>query len=97
VSCSSHVWQEKPELYLPNWKGRGRKPIRLRLRNPEQKSQRVDTLAQELPSDAWMQAKIKEGTKGPMVCDFAFLRIRFINVMVSLLAHTLKHTAMPAL
>jgi len=75
VSCSSHVWQDKPELYLPNWKGRGRKPTRLRLRNPEQKSQRVDTLAQELPSDAWTRAKIKEGTKGPMVCDFAFLRI----------------------
>jgi SRSO17 transposase len=75
VSCSSHVWQEKPEVYLPVWKGHGRKPTRLQLRNPEQKSQRVDALAKELPDEVWVRAKIKEGTKGPMVCDFAFLRI----------------------
>jgi SRSO17 transposase len=75
VSCSSHVWQEKPEVYLPKWKGHGRKPMRLRLRNPKQKSQRVDALAKELPDEAWVRAKVKEGAKGPMVCDFAFLRI----------------------
>ena len=75
VSCSSHIWLEKPEVYLPAWKGRGRQPTRLRLRNPEQKSQRVDTLAQQLPDKAWVRAKIKEGTKGPLVCDFACLRV----------------------
>lgn len=75
VSCSSHIWIERPELYLPAWKGHGRKPTRLRLRNPEQQSQRVDALTQQLPSEAWVRAKIKEGTKGPMICDFAFLRM----------------------
>jgi SRSO17 transposase len=75
VSCSAHVWQEKPEVFLPAWKGRGRKPARLRLRNPEQKSQRVDTLARQLPPHAWVRAKIKEGTKRPLVCDFAILRV----------------------
>ncbi|MBN1305629.1 MAG: transposase [Anaerolineales bacterium] len=75
VSCSSHIWLGKPEVYLPAWKGRGRKPTRLRLRNPEQKSQRVDALAQQLPDKAWVRAKIKEGTKGPLVCDFACLRV----------------------
>lgn len=75
VSCSSHIWLEKPEVYLPAWKGRGRKPTRLRLRNPEQKSQRVDALAQQLPDKAWVRAKIKEGSKGPLVCDFACLRV----------------------
>ena len=75
VSCSAHVWQEKPEVFLPAWKGRGRKPARMRLRYPEQKSQRVDALARQLPAQAWVRAKIKEGTKGPLVCDFACLRV----------------------
>jgi SRSO17 transposase len=75
VSCNTHVWQEKPELYVPPWKGRGRRPTRQRLRNPAQTPQRVDVLAQQLPREAWMRAKIKEGTKGPLVCDFAFLRV----------------------
>jgi SRSO17 transposase len=75
VSRSSHIWTEKPAVHIPAWKGRGRKPTRLRLRNPEQKSQRVDALAQQLPAKAWVPAKIKEGTKGPLVCDFACLRV----------------------
>jgi SRSO17 transposase len=75
VSCSAHVWQEKPEVYLPPWKGRGRRPARLRLRNPEHRSQRVDALVQQLPTQAWIRAKIKEGSKGPLVCDFACLRV----------------------
>jgi SRSO17 transposase len=75
VSCSNHIWIEKPEVHIPAWKGRGRKPSRLRLRNPNQKSQRVDALAQELAAKAWMRAKIKEGSKGPLVCDFACLRV----------------------
>jgi SRSO17 transposase len=75
VRCSTHVWQEKPEVYLPPWKGRGRRPTRLGLRNPQQTSQRVDALAQQLPAQAWVRAKIKEGAKGPLVCDFACLRV----------------------
>jgi len=75
VSCSSHIWLEKPEVHIPAWKGRGRKPTRLRLRNPKQKSQRVDTLAQQLPDKAWVRAKIKEGAKGPLVCDFACVQV----------------------
>jgi len=75
VSCSSHIWMERPEVHLPAWKGRGRKPTRLRLCNPDQKSQRIDALAQQLPDKAWVRARIKEGAKGPLVCDFACLRI----------------------
>lgn len=75
VSCSNHIWLEKPEVHIPAWKGRGRKPARLRLCNPEQKSQRVDALVQQLPANAWVRAVIKEGAKGPLVCDFACLRV----------------------
>jgi SRSO17 transposase len=75
VRCSTHIWQEKPEVHLPPWRGHGRRPTRLRLRHPEQTSQRVDALAQQLPAQAWLRATIKEGSKGPLVCDFAYLRV----------------------
>jgi SRSO17 transposase len=75
VSSSCQVWLEKPEVHLPVWQGRGRRPTRMRLRHPEQKSQRVDDLAQQLPAHAWVRAKIKEGTKGPVMCQFACLRV----------------------
>jgi SRSO17 transposase len=75
ISRSTHLWQERPEVHLPIWQGRGRHPTRLRLRNPGQKSQRADVLAQQLPAEAWVRAKIKEGAQGPLVCDFACLRV----------------------
>jgi hypothetical protein len=28
-----------------------------------------------IPAESWTRAKIKEGSKGPIVCDFAFLRL----------------------
>jgi hypothetical protein len=32
-------------------------------------------LAEQLPADQWAPATIKEGAKGPIVADFAFLRV----------------------
>ncbi|MBM3145297.1 MAG: IS701 family transposase [Chloroflexi bacterium] len=75
VRCTTRIWLERPEVGVPAWKGRGRRPTRTRLCNPEQKAIQVDVLAQQLPAEAWVRAKIKEGGKGPLVCDFAFLRV----------------------
>ena len=36
---------------------------------------RVDELVRRLPKAAWVRCRFKEGSKGPLVCDFAFLRI----------------------
>jgi len=36
---------------------------------------RVDEVVAHIPKEAWLRATIKEGSKGPIVCDFAFLRI----------------------
>lgn len=69
------VWLERPEVYLPEWKGRGRRPTRLRLLRPGQKAITVQEAAAQIPADGWVRATIKEGSKGPIVCDFAFLRI----------------------
>lgn len=75
IKCSTLIWQSRPEVYLPEWKGHGRRPIRLRLRNEKERPLRVDNLLPLLPKEAWRRATIKEGSKGPIVCDFAFLRL----------------------
>ena len=75
IKCSTLIWKSRPEVFLPEWKGRGRHPIRLRLRHPTDHPVRVDDLVSTLPKDAWSTATIKEGSKGPIVCRFAFLRL----------------------
>lgn len=35
----------------------------------------VEEIAAELPADAWRPLKLREGTKGPVVCEFAVLRV----------------------
>jgi hypothetical protein len=47
----------------------------LRLRNPEDRPIHVRELVKLIPKEDWTTATIKEGSKGPIVCDFAFLRI----------------------
>jgi SRSO17 transposase len=75
IKCSSLIWQSRPEVYLPEWKGRGRHPTHLRLCNSADHPLRVDDLVALIPPDGWTPAKIKEGSKGPIICEFAFLRI----------------------
>jgi SRSO17 transposase len=75
VACSTHVWRRRPAVVLPRWAGEGHTPKRLRLRTPSHRPVRVDELVRRLPKAAWVRYKIKEGSKGPLVCDFAFLRI----------------------
>ena len=75
VKSTSLLWQTRPEVYLPEWPGRGRHPTRLKLRQPADRLVAVKDLAADVPRAAWLRATIKEGSKGPLVCDFAFLRV----------------------
>ena len=75
VKSTSLVWPSRPEVYLPEWKGRGRRPTRLKLRHEEDQPLPVKDLVARLPQAAWLRATIKEGSQGPLVCDFAFLRV----------------------
>ncbi|HXV43372.1 MAG TPA: hypothetical protein VEC96_09935, partial [Anaerolineae bacterium] len=59
----------------PAWIGRGRRPTRLRLCPPPDKPVPVQTSVAQIPAQAWTRATIKEGSKGPIGCDFAFLRV----------------------
>ena len=67
IKCSTLIWEDRPEVYLPEWKGCGRHPVRLRLRNETDHPIRVDNLVPAIPKEAWSKATIKEGSKGPIV------------------------------
>lgn len=75
VACSTRVWRRRPAVILPPWSGHGPRPKRLRLRTPRRRPTRVGELVRRIPKMAWVRCTIKEGSKGPLICDFAFLRI----------------------
>ena len=75
IACSSLIWRRHPVLIVPAWSGRGRKPTKQRLKTASNRPYRVDELLRRLPKTAWVRGTVKEGSKGPIVCDFAFVRI----------------------
>ena len=75
IKSTTQVWLTRPEVHVPAWKGRGRHPTRLRLRHPSQKALTVQEVVAQVPQPAWTRATIKEGSQGPIICDFAFLRV----------------------
>ncbi len=75
IKTTTQVWLTRPEVHIPTWKGRGRHPTRLRLRNPSEKALTVQQVVAHIPAQAWVRATVKEGSQGPIVCDFAFLRV----------------------
>ena len=75
VACSTLIWRHHPALIVPVGSGKGRKPTCQHLKTPTNQPYRVDTLLQRLPKTAWIRAIIKEGSKGPIVCDIACLRV----------------------
>jgi len=75
VPHDTQVWRACPHTYMPEWSGKGPKPTRERLAEGEPTPETGSHIADTLPSTAWTQHKIKEGSKGPLVADFAFLRV----------------------
>jgi len=75
VSCDTLIWRRQVALYLPAYSGKGRKPTKLRLKTPSNAPYRVDELATRLPKSAWKRTTIKEGSKGPLVCDVVMVRV----------------------
>jgi SRSO17 transposase len=75
IACSTLIWRRRPAVYVPLWSGRGKRPTKLQLRTPTNHPLRVDSVVARIPKTSWTRATIKEGSKGPLVCDFAFLRV----------------------
>ena len=74
VPHDTQVWLTRPATAVPAWAGRGRRPHKARLVPGESAPQRVDQLAAAVPPDAWQAFLSKEGSKGPLVAEFAFQR-----------------------
>jgi len=75
IKNTTPIWRTQPKVHVPKWKGRGRRPTRLRLCAANKHPLQVKQLVRGIPKKDWVQATIKEGSKGPIVCDFAFLRV----------------------
>jgi SRSO17 transposase len=75
VPHSTRAWAARPKTAIPEWKGRGRRPSKAQLVAGEAAPQRVDELAATIPEDEWKAYLIKEGSKGPIVAQFAFRRV----------------------
>ena len=75
VPHSTRAWEMRPQTALPEWRGRGRRPSIERLVAGEPVSKRVDEIAATIPAQEWRAFLIKEGSKGPMVAEFAFRRV----------------------
>jgi SRSO17 transposase len=75
VPHSTRVWEERPATHIPPRRGRGRRPHRERLVEGAPKARTVLEVATALPTEAWTRQTIKEGSQGPMVAEFAALRV----------------------
>ena len=69
------IWCTPPKVYVPQGSGYGRHPTRLRLSDTRKHPIQVKQLVKKIQKQDWVRAVIKEGSKGPIVCDFAFLRV----------------------
>lgn len=73
IKSTTPIWRTQPKVHVPKWKGRGRRPTRLRLCDSSQHPIQVKDVVKNIPKKDWAQAVIKEGSQGPIVCEFAFL------------------------
>jgi SRSO17 transposase len=72
VPHQTRVWQERPVVGVPAPSAIGRKPSKQRASTTPET---VLDIANQLNLAAWTRYTIKEGSKGPLVADFAMLRV----------------------
>lgn len=75
VPKNTLAWVHRPQTQIPPYSGRGRKPEKVVLIGGQPSPQTVEHIAESLPAESWSRHIIKEGSKGPIVADFAALRV----------------------
>jgi len=87
VPCATQVWplaepatgqpRARPYEWIPPQTSsrKGPTPRRVRLHPQSLPALRVDAIAAALPATAWQRYRILEGSKGPLVADFAAVRV----------------------
>lgn len=74
VPHTTRVWRERPATGVPRGTGRGRRPQRVRVEAAAPAPLEVSALAETLPASAWRRHTLREGAKGPLVADIAWVR-----------------------
>ena len=75
VPPTTRVWGERPATHVPSWHGRGRRPQREHLVQGAPEASAVREVAAALPAVAWTRQTIKAGSQGPLVAEFATVRV----------------------
>ncbi|MHC4448303.1 MAG: IS701 family transposase [Planctomycetota bacterium] len=76
VVGTTTVWPPGMEPAVPAWRGRGRRPKRLRRAGDGAPVVAVRSLAEGLAAEAWQEVTWREGTAEPLRSRFAALRVR---------------------
>jgi SRSO17 transposase len=74
VPTDTRVWLRTPAVEPPGQGLLGRPRTRPRVVRNAPAPREVKALAAQLPKSQWMRRVIKQGSKGPLVAEFAFLR-----------------------
>jgi SRSO17 transposase len=75
VPASTKVWEGQPRLEPTGVGPRGRPRKYARVAAGAPQAQEVRQIAARLPARAWRRFTIKQGSKGPIEADFAFVRV----------------------
>ena len=74
IRSNTKVFLKKPQLDVPPYKGRGRRPKKLQLVPDQPQPQRVADIARSTKC-RWKSVVLAEGAKGPLVAQVARLRV----------------------
>jgi SRSO17 transposase len=79
VPSNTRVWLRTPAVEPAGPGLLGRPRIRARVRLDAPPAQELRELAARLPKAKWQRLTIQEGSKGPLVADFAWLRVTTVR------------------
>jgi SRSO17 transposase len=79
VPSDTRVWLRTPAVQPPGRGLLGRPRVHLRVAPAAPRPVELRRLAQQLPASAWQRWTIKEGSRGPLEADFAFLRVTAVR------------------
>jgi SRSO17 transposase len=75
VPSDTRVWLRTPQVEEPGQGAMGRPRLHRRVRRTAPSPDEVRALILSLPRTAWQRHWIHEGSKGPLLAEFAFLRV----------------------
>ena len=74
MPANTRVWLTRPHTGIPPYRGKGKRPTRVRLKEGEPASMRVDILSKD-PFIQWHTVILSEGEKGPISGKIARKRV----------------------